>query len=66
LHTLVYEEILENSIMRFSASAKDCSNSYTDTVRAETTRTLYNESVISLKIILHTVCKIQYQSKLMY
>ena len=41
--------------MRYSASEKDCSNSYTDTVRVQTKYVLPNQSVISAKNVLYTV-----------
>lgn len=43
--------------MRISVNEKDCSNSYTDTVRAQTKYALSNQSVTLVKIVLYTVCK---------
>lgn len=57
MHTLIYGKIVENVVQRFSASEKDCSDSYTGTVRAHTKYTLSNQSDISAKFVLYTVCK---------
>lgn len=44
-------------VMSSSASEKGCSNSCTGTVWGQTKYALYNQSVISVKILLYIVCK---------